>query len=108
MRFTCRCSYLQIYNEQVLDLLQPDSRSMPPRMVTTKGRARMEGLHEEVALNGAEPHRSPGDAQQWCSRCEACSVAATAGCVHLHSPAPRPCEPRRLTLCCHAVQWRRL
>ncbi|RKO92742.1 P-loop containing nucleoside triphosphate hydrolase protein, partial [Blyttiomyces helicus] len=35
--FTTRAAYLEIYNEQVLDLLNPNSSALPVRWSTTKG-----------------------------------------------------------------------
>jgi hypothetical protein len=28
LRFTCKCSFLEIYNEQILDLLEPSSNNL--------------------------------------------------------------------------------
>ena len=28
LRFTCKCSFLEIYNEQILDLLEPSSANL--------------------------------------------------------------------------------
>lgn len=51
----CRCSYLQIYNEQVLDLLDPDSSKQYSLSHSNQG-VHVQGLHEEVVLNGALMH----------------------------------------------------
>lgn len=32
-RFTCKCSFLEIYNEQILDLLNPDSVNLQVRIM---------------------------------------------------------------------------
>ncbi|XP_031100567.1 kinesin-like protein KIN-12E [Ipomoea triloba] len=37
IRFTCRCSFLEIYNEQILDLLDPSSVNLQIREDTKKG-----------------------------------------------------------------------
>ncbi|KAG7950379.1 hypothetical protein I3843_13G109300 [Carya illinoinensis] len=37
LRFTCRCSFLEIYNEQILDLLDPSSNNLQIREDIKKG-----------------------------------------------------------------------
>ncbi|TXG73496.1 hypothetical protein EZV62_002075 [Acer yangbiense] len=37
IRFTCKCSFLEIYNEQILDLLDPSSNNLQIREDTKKG-----------------------------------------------------------------------
>ncbi|KAG8387301.1 hypothetical protein BUALT_Bualt02G0007100 [Buddleja alternifolia] len=37
LKFTCRCSFLEIYNEQILDLLNPSSANLQLREDTKKG-----------------------------------------------------------------------
>uniref|UniRef100_A0A5B7BRW2 Putative phragmoplast orienting kinesin 2 isoform X1 n=1 Tax=Davidia involucrata TaxID=16924 RepID=A0A5B7BRW2_DAVIN len=37
LRFTCKCSFLEIYNEQILDLLDPSSINLQVREDTKKG-----------------------------------------------------------------------
>ncbi|XP_057956385.1 kinesin-like protein KIN-12E [Malania oleifera] len=49
LRFTCKCSFLEIYNEQILDLLDPSSTNLQIREDTKKG-VYVENLKEmEVA-----------------------------------------------------------
>jgi hypothetical protein len=51
MQYTCRCSYLQIYQEAVLDLLKPDTGKQHTLSHNNQG-IHVEGLHEQVVLNG--------------------------------------------------------
>ncbi|XP_042067598.1 kinesin-like protein KIN-12E [Salvia splendens] len=37
IKFTCRCSFIEIYNEQILDLLDPSSSNLQIREDTNKG-----------------------------------------------------------------------
>ncbi|XP_059429702.1 kinesin-like protein KIN-12E [Corylus avellana] len=37
LRFTCKCSFLEIYNEQILDLLDPSTNNLQIREDTKKG-----------------------------------------------------------------------
>ena len=51
LQYTCRCSFLQIYNEQVSDLLQACDKPLTLRYDDTRG-VFAEGLSEHVAVNG--------------------------------------------------------
>ncbi|XP_028785616.1 kinesin-like protein KIN-12E [Neltuma alba] len=49
LKFTCKCSFLEIYNEQILDLLEPSSNNLQMREDSKKG-VYVENLKEvEVA-----------------------------------------------------------
>lgn len=50
-QYTCKCSYLQIYNEQVSDLLQPGDKPLSLRFDAKNG-VYVEDLTEEVVVNG--------------------------------------------------------
>nr|XP_024401386.1 kinesin-like protein KIN-12E isoform X4 [Physcomitrium patens] len=50
MKFKCRCSFLEIYNEQISDLLEPSSSNLPIREDSTKG-IYVDGLVEVEAQN---------------------------------------------------------
>ena len=50
-RYACRCSFLQIYNEAITDLLAPGAGSLQLREDTRRG-SYVEGLSEHVVLNG--------------------------------------------------------
>ena len=52
LQYTCRCSFLQIYNEQVSDLLQVADKPLALRHDATHG-VFAEGLSEHVVVNGA-------------------------------------------------------
>jgi kinesin family protein 15 len=48
--YLIRCSYLEIYNEQIMDLLEPTSINLHIREDIKKG-VYVEGLQEEVVLS---------------------------------------------------------
>ena len=48
--YLIRCSYLEIYNEQIMDLLEPSSVNLHIREDIKKG-VYVEGLQEEVVQN---------------------------------------------------------
>ena len=52
LQYTCRCSYLQIYQESISDLLNPGGGSLALRHDIKRG-VYVENLREEVVLNGA-------------------------------------------------------
>jgi hypothetical protein len=51
LQYICRCSFLQIHNEQITDLLQPGSRPLALRYDTVRG-AYAENLSQHVVNNG--------------------------------------------------------
>ncbi|KAK4764368.1 hypothetical protein SAY87_013806 [Trapa incisa] len=53
MRFTCKCSFLEIYNEQILDLLDPSSSNLQIREDNKKG-VYVENLKEVEVTNATE------------------------------------------------------
>ncbi|KAK4777741.1 hypothetical protein SAY87_017928 [Trapa incisa] len=53
MRFTCKCSFLEIYNEQILDLLDPSSSNLQIREDNRKG-VYVENLKEVEVTNARE------------------------------------------------------
>jgi hypothetical protein len=55
LQYTCRCSFLQIYNEQVSDLLKPADKPLTLRHDTARG-VFAENLSEYVVVNGVLPH----------------------------------------------------
>lgn len=59
VQYTCRCSFLQIYQENISDLLRPhpahNGHSLPLRSSPESG-VFVEGLTEHVIVNGAPPH----------------------------------------------------
>lgn len=52
LQYTCRCSFLQIYNEQISDLLLPGDKPLQLRFDNNTG-VYVEGLSEQVVVNGA-------------------------------------------------------
>ncbi|XP_024367331.1 kinesin-like protein KIN-12F isoform X4 [Physcomitrium patens] len=50
LKFKCRCSFLEIYNEQITDLLEPSSSNLQVREDATKG-VYVEGLTEVEVQN---------------------------------------------------------
>jgi kinesin family member 15 len=52
LKYTCRCSFLQIYNEQISDLLRPGDKPLALRYDNNTG-VYVENLTEEVVVNGA-------------------------------------------------------
>ena len=56
-QYTCKCSFLQIYNEQVSDLLHPAEKPLALRFDAKSG-VYVEDLTEHVVLNGV--HSGPG------------------------------------------------
>ena len=55
LQYTCRCSFLQIYNEQVMDLLKPGDKPLNLRHDSTRG-VFAEHLSEHVVVNGTAHH----------------------------------------------------
>ncbi|KAJ1293587.1 hypothetical protein BS78_01G080100 [Paspalum vaginatum] len=53
LRFSCKCSFLEIYNEQILDLLNPNSVNLQIREDTKKG-VHVENLTEHEVSNARE------------------------------------------------------
>ncbi|CAD6214535.1 unnamed protein product [Miscanthus lutarioriparius] len=53
LRFTCKCSFLEIYNEQILDLLNPNSLNLQIREDARKG-IHVESLTEHEISNARE------------------------------------------------------
>jgi len=53
MKYLVTCSYLEIYNEQIMDLLEPVSASLQVREDLKKG-VYVEGLKEEIVENSEE------------------------------------------------------
>ena len=51
LQYTCRCSFLQIYNEQISDLLLPGEKPLQLRFDIDTG-VYVEGLSEQVVVNG--------------------------------------------------------
>lgn len=51
LQYTCRCSFLQIYNEQISDLLLPGDKPLQLRFDIDTG-VYVEGLSEQVVVNG--------------------------------------------------------
>ena len=58
-QYTCKCSFLQIYNEQVSDLLQPTDKPLALRNDAKNG-VYVEDLSEEVVVNGVSALRYLG------------------------------------------------
>lgn len=52
-QFLIRCSYLEIYNEQIMDLLDPNSINLHIREDIKKG-VYVEGLQEEVVQTATD------------------------------------------------------
>ena len=50
VKFSCRCTYLEIYNESITDLLNPAASNLQIRENTSK--IYVEGLSEHAVLNG--------------------------------------------------------
>ncbi|KAL5218738.1 hypothetical protein ABZP36_019422 [Zizania latifolia] len=53
LRFTCKCSFLEIYNEQILDLLNPNAVNLQIREDAKKG-VHVENLTEHEVSNARE------------------------------------------------------
>jgi kinesin family member 15 len=53
LQYTCRCSFLQIYNEQISDLLRPGDKPLALRYDNTNG-VYVENLTEHVVVNGEQ------------------------------------------------------
>eukprot|EP00892_Ulva_mutabilis_P001902 jgi/Ulvmu1/11712/UM008_0123.1 len=53
LQYTCRCSFLQIYNEQISDLLLPGDKSLQLRFDNNTG-VYVEGLSEQVVVNAED------------------------------------------------------
>jgi kinesin family protein 15 len=51
--YLIRCSYLEIYNEQIMDLLDPSQQNLHIREDIKKG-VYVEGLNEEVVNNSID------------------------------------------------------
>ena len=54
VRYACRCSYFEVAGERVRDLLQPSTGKQLTLSHDHQG-LWVEGLHEQVVLNGALP-----------------------------------------------------
>jgi kinesin family member 15 len=59
-QYTCKCSFLQIYNEQVTDLLRPGNQTLTLRYDVKAG-VYAENLSEHIVVNGT--HQKPQIAQ---------------------------------------------
>jgi kinesin family member 15 len=59
-QYTCKCSFLQIYNEQVTDLLRPGNQTLTLRYDVKAG-VYAENLSEHIVVNGM--HQKPQIAQ---------------------------------------------
>ena len=53
LQYTCRCSFLQIYNEQISDLLLPAEKPLDLRYDSESG-VYVENLTEHVVVNGMQ------------------------------------------------------
>ncbi|KAE9600721.1 putative plus-end-directed kinesin ATPase [Lupinus albus] len=53
LKFTCKCSFLEIYNEQILDLLDPSSNNLQIREDSKKG-VYVENLKEVEVSNARD------------------------------------------------------
>lgn len=53
--FLCKCSFLEIYNEQIFDLLDTSSSSLQLRENIHRG-VYVEGVHEQVIQNANEAY----------------------------------------------------
>lgn len=51
LRFSVKCSFLEIYNENVTDLLRPSSGNLSLREDMKRG-CYVDNLSEEIVLNG--------------------------------------------------------
>lgn len=58
IRFLVRASYLQIYNEQISDLLKPERSNLTIRYVSARRAAHPPSIHTHVCLSAAERTRS--------------------------------------------------
>ena len=54
LRFSVKCSFLEIYNENVTDLLRPSSGNLNLREDMKRG-CYVDNLSEEIVLNGVFP-----------------------------------------------------
>jgi kinesin family protein 15 len=54
-QFLCKCSFLEIYNEQIYDLLEPSSSSLQLRESLKTG-VYVENLSEKVVNNASEAY----------------------------------------------------
>jgi kinesin family protein 15 len=55
LRYLCKCSFLEIYNEKVFDLLVPDQIESGLQLrETISGGVNVEGLSEDVITNASE------------------------------------------------------
>lgn len=53
LQYTCRCSFLQIYNEQISDLLHPAEKPLALRYDSESG-VYVENLTEHVVVNSVQ------------------------------------------------------
>ena len=58
VRYSCRCSFLEIYNETITDLLNPSASNLGIRE-DQRGLVFVEGLSEAPVLNGELQHPPP-------------------------------------------------
>lgn len=58
LQYTCRCSFLQIYNEQISDLLHPAEKPLALKLDSRRAESGVfvENLTEHVVVNGAHLH----------------------------------------------------
>lgn len=82
-QYTCKCSFLQIYNEQVSDLLCPGGQTLTLRYDAKAG-VYAENLTERVVVNGAHQPASEvrrcGGAVVSCDMCTAFSALLCGVC----------------------------
>ena len=65
LRFSVKCSFLEIYNENVTDLLRPSSGNLNLREDMKRG-CYVDNLSEEIVLNGKSPWDRPCKAVPVC------------------------------------------
>ncbi len=60
LSYSCRCSFLEIYNESISDLLNPSAHNLHIREDLGRG-CFVDGLLETEIENGAQPEESLQD-----------------------------------------------
>lgn len=81
MRYSCRCSFLEIYNESIFDLLNTSSINLQLREDVKRG-CYVDGLSEHIVLNRTFPDKRlyslPASSLLWAGWGQVVS-----GCLHV-------------------------
>ena len=82
LEFLCRCSFLEIYNEQIFDLLDPASSGLTVREDIKKG-VFVDGLLERDVASARDAYRVKSYFLVVSTNSHSASLHSVLGCLHL-------------------------